>query len=121
MATDYILDGVKKNLGLGVDYDVFDYDIITHINSVFFTLNQIGIGPAGFFVEDGVALWSAFLENDTNLNVVKTYMYLRVRLLFDPPATSFAITAMKEQISEFEWRLQVYAESKARVTNTTAT
>lgn len=108
---DSILDSTKKILGLAPEYDVFDVDIITHINTAFFTLNQLGIGPAeGFSILDSTATWAWFTEGRANLNAVKTYVYLRVRLLFDPPQTSFAISAMEKQIQELEWRLNVYRE-----------
>lgn len=108
---DSILDSTKKILGLDPEYDVFDVDIITHINSAFFTLNQLGVGPAeGFMILDNAAPWTWFSEGRTNLNAVKTYVYLRVRLLFDPPQTSFATSAMEKQIQELEWRLNVNRE-----------
>ena len=108
---DSILDSTKKILGLDPEYDVFDVDIISHINSAFFTLNQLGVGPAeGFMILDNTSTWALFLDGQINLNAVKTYVYLRVRLLFDPPQTSFAISAMEKQIQELEWRLNVYRE-----------
>lgn len=110
-----ILTNVKKMLGLDKDYDAFDMDVIIHINSVFSTLSQLGIGPVnGFMIEDDILTWDDFFEeSDPRLNSVKTYVYLRVRLLFDPPATSFAITAMEKQIQELEWRLNAYREVTA--------
>ena len=108
---DSILDSTKKILGLDPEYDVFDVDIISHINSAFFTLNQLGVGPAeGFMILDNTSPWTWFSEGVVNLNAVKTYVYLRVRLLFDPPQTSFAISAMEKQIQELEWRLNVHRE-----------
>lgn len=108
---DSILDSTKKILGLDPEYDVFDVDIISHINSAFFTLNQLGVGPAeGFMITDNTTPWTWFSEGIGNLNAVKTYVYLRVRLLFDPPQTSFAISAMEKQIQELEWRLNVHRE-----------
>lgn len=108
-----ILNTTKKNLGIDSRYDVFDLDILTHINSVLFTLNQLGVGPVdGFRVEDANTSWDDYLgTDDKNLSAVKSYMYLRVRLLFDPPTTSFAIDAMKKQAEEFEWRLNVHVEN----------
>lgn len=109
-SADSILTRTKKLLGIEADYPVFDVDIITHINTAFSTLSELGIGPAtGFSIEDDQALWVQFLEDKPYLNQVKTYVYLKVRLLFDPPATSFAIEAIKNQIAEFEWRLSLYA------------
>ena len=112
MADDSILTGTKKPLGLDEDYTVYDPDIMMHINSVFVTLNQLGIGPdAGFSIEDKSSVWSDFLGNDPRLNNVKTYTYLRVKILFDPPQTSYLVDAMQKQIAELEWRLNVYREA----------
>lgn len=106
-----ILKSTKKILGLETEYTVFDLDIITHINTAFSTLNQLGVGPVdGFMIEDDTAEWADFLEDETKINSVKTYVYLKVRLLFDPPTTSFAITAYEKQLSELEWRLNVHRE-----------
>lgn len=106
-----ILNSTKKLLGLDPDYDVFDLDVMMHINSVFSTLTQLGVGPTeGFMIEDDSATWDAFLDADPQLNQVKTYVYLRVRMLFDPPANAFLQTAMEKQKEELEWRLNVQAE-----------
>lgn len=107
-----ILDSIKKVLGIAPDYDVFDPDLIQHINSVFFTLQQLGIGPEeGFEITDAETTWDAFLGTNKLLNSVKTYISLRVRILFDPPANSFVMDALQKQIQELEWRLNVYSES----------
>ena len=109
-----ILQSVKKSLGLAPDYGVFDQDIIMCINSAFSTLAQLGVGPEkGYYIEDEKALWTDFLHNDARLSNVKSYVLLRTRLLFDPPATSFGITAIKDQITELEWRLNVTVDSFA--------
>lgn len=109
-----ILDSVKKNLGLGSEYDVFDADILTHINTVFMNLYQIGIGPlSGFAIEDDEATWDTFLGTSPLLNAVKSYMYLKVKLIFDPPATSFHLTSVEKQIAELEWRILVMREELA--------
>jgi hypothetical protein len=110
---DSILTSTKQALGLAEDYTAFDPDIIMHINSVFSTLNQLGIGPdLGFMIEDKEAFWATFLGSDPRLNNVKTYVYLRVRMLFDPPQTGFHTTAMQEQIKELEWRINVKREAE---------
>lgn len=107
-----ILTSTKKLLGLEESYTAFDQDVIIHINSVFSTLAQLGIGPTdGFAIEDATANWVDFLGTNLQYNAVKTYVYLRVRLLFDPPATHYAIASWKEQIQEVEWRLSVLRES----------
>lgn len=106
-----ILKSTKKILGLSPDYTVFDLDIITHINTVFSTLTQLGVGPAnGFMIEDDGPEWSDFIGDDTKINSVKTYVFLRVRLFFDPPPTSFVIAALEKQVLELEWRLNVHRE-----------
>ena len=108
---DSILNTTKKVLGLDPDYTAFDTDITIHINSVFSTLQQLGVGPPDSFAISGVEeTWSQFIGGSKNINAVKTYVYLRVRLLFDPPATSFTIASMERQATELEWRLQVQVE-----------
>lgn len=105
---DSILTSVKKLLGITEDCMDFDADIIMHINSVFMVLNQIGVGPAaGFAITDKNDYWEDYIEDTTKLQIVKSYMALKVRLLFDPPASSAHMECIKQQISEFEWRLSV--------------
>lgn len=112
-----ILDSTKKVLGLDSEYDVFDVDILMHINSTFLTLNQLGIGPVdGFQIEDETATWDSYLgSTDKNLSAVKSYVYIKVRLLFDPPTTSFAIEAMNKLALEYEWRLNVHSETPTNI------
>jgi len=106
-----ILISTKKILGISANYVAFDLDILTHINAAFSILNQLGVGPdEGFFVVDDTAIWSDFLVPDNQMNLVKTYVFLKVRMLFDPPATSFLIEAANRQIQEYEWRLNVFRE-----------
>jgi hypothetical protein len=106
-----ILNSTKKILGIAEDYTVFDLDIITHINSAFSTLTQLGVGPAnGFMIEDATPVWADFIESDLQYNSVKSYVFLKVRQLFDPPATSYLISAVERQIQELEWRLNVHRE-----------
>lgn len=111
-----ILTSTKKVLGIAEDYTAFDLDIITHINSAFSTLTQLGVGPAnGFMIEDDGPTWSDFITDiadadDLQYNSVRTYVFLRVRQLFDPPQTSYLITAFDKQIQELEWRLNVHRE-----------
>jgi hypothetical protein len=107
---DSILDTTKKLLGFESDYTAFDLDIITHINSVFSTLQSLGVGPSeGFMITDKEAIWDEFTGLD-NLNSVKSYMFMRVRLMFDPPTTSFHLDSLKKMAEEIEWRLHVQAE-----------
>lgn len=109
-----ILTSIKKFLGIEKEYEHFDPDIIMHINSVFMDLTQIGVGPAeGFSIEDDTSAWTDFIPDTKNLQAVKSYIYLRVRLLFDPPSSSAVIEAMNRDIQRYEWRLNVAAESKS--------
>ena len=108
-----ILISTKKILGIAEDYTVFDLDIITHINTAFSTLTQLGVGPAdGFMIEDETAVWEDFdpVDDHLNYNSVKSYVFLKTRQLFDPPTTSYLISAVEKQIQELEWRLNVYRE-----------
>lgn len=109
--SDSILTSVKKTLGLEESDESFDLDITLFINSVLSTLNQIGVGPeAGFQIEDKTTTWESFLGTDPRLNNVKAYVYLKVRLMFDPPSTSFAIEAMKKNAEELEFRINMTRE-----------
>ena len=109
-----ILTSIKKMLGIPEEYDHFDPDLIMHINSVLSILTQIGVGPSeGFRIEDDLATWEDFLGDDTNYAAVKSYVHLRVKLLFDTSTLSSAvIESMNRMISELEWRLNAIAESK---------
>lgn len=103
-----ILTSIKKLLGIEEEYTQFDNDIIMHINSVFLNLTQLGIGPAeGFLIEDDTATWEDFIGDSNQLQAVKSYMYLKVKLLFDPPLSSSVIESMNRMIAELEWRLNV--------------
>lgn len=108
-----ILTSIKKMLGIAEGYTQFDADIIMHINTVFMTLTQLGVGPSeGFFIEDDSSEWADFIPDFNKLQAVKTYMYLRVRIVFDPASLGSAtLAAYERQIQEYEWRLNVAAES----------
>lgn len=111
--SDSILKTVKKLVGIDESYDAFDLDIITHINSALSTLNQLGIGPEeGFMIDDDTATWDQLLGDDNRLNSVKSLIGLKVRVVFDPPATSFTLDAFNKQIEELQWRLNVYREGR---------
>lgn len=110
--TDSILATIKKMLGLDAEYTPYDMDIIVLINSVFMTLHQLGIGPAeGFSIKDYSAKWSDFVTNNIRLNAVQEYVYMKVRMVFDPPGNSFVMDALKENCKELEFRMNVQAES----------
>ena len=109
--SDSILDTIKQLLGIEAKDTAFDIDVIVHINSALMTLNQLGVGPsAAFSIQDKDDIWEDFLEKSTDLEAVKTYIYLKVRLVFDPPSSSAVLEAMNRSISELEWRLNVQAE-----------
>ena len=110
-----ILISVKKMLGMTEDYEPYDPVIIMHINSVLMILNQLGVGPSnGFSISDKTSTWSDFISDDTKLESVKSYVYLKVKLLFDPPLQSTVIEAMNRMVNELEWRLNVEAESSRK-------
>ena len=125
---DSILNSIKKMLGITEEYEHFDQDIIAHINSAFMVLTQLGVGPSsGFFITDKSATWSNFITNEgtisksrsrprelaitqaanstTNVGMIQSYIYMKVKLLFDPPQNSFLVDSLNKSISEYEWRL----------------
>ncbi len=111
--TDSVLTSIKKMLGIVEEYEHFDADLIMHINSVFSILTQLGVGPStGFMIEDKNASWKDFISDEAKLMLVKSYMHLKVKLLFDPPLSSAVLECYKTQISEYEWRLNVAAENE---------
>ena len=108
---DSILTSIKKLLGMDADYIAFDTDVIIHINTALAILCQLGVGPdKGFRIRDNSATWQDFVGDDARLDDVKDYVYLKVKLLFDPPSSSAAIQSTESLISEIEWRLNVTAE-----------
>lgn len=106
-----ILASTKKLLGIEDTYTHFDGDIILNINSVFMTLNQLGVGPsAGFLITDRDDTWASVLLERNDLEAIKLYIYLKVRLIFDPPQTGYLVEAINKQCAELEWRLNVQVE-----------
>ena len=109
---DSILNSIKKLLGGESNSSFFDDDLIIHINSAFTTLSQLGLGPKeGFTISSDSDTWSDFIEDVTQHEWIKTYVYLKVKLIFDPPLNSSVLEAMKQTISEYEWRISVRVES----------
>lgn len=103
---DSILTSIKKLLGIEEEYTQFDSDVIMHINTVFLNLTQLGVGPTeGFLIEDDSTTWDDFIGDSNQLQAVKTYVYLKVKLLFDPPLSSSVTESINRIISELEWRL----------------
>lgn len=106
-----ILESMKQLLKVAEDDESFDIDIIMHINSVFSDLEQFGIGPdGGYMIEDKTQKWTDYLSNDFRMNSVKSLMYLKIRLLFDPPQFGPGITSIEAKIKEYEYRLSVTRE-----------
>lgn len=107
-----ILNDIKKLLNIQEEDESFDTDIIIHINSAFFVLNQLGVGPSvPFSITDKTSTWEDFIGDDKkNLAAVKTYIYLKVRIVFDPPTSSYVLTSMQNQINEHEWRFREQVE-----------
>lgn len=111
---DYILTSIKKLLGIDPKYSAFDDDIIIHINTVLIILNQLGIGPSeGFQVVNGDETWDEFTTTE-NENMVRTFVYLKVRLMFDPPTSSVLIDSINNMLAELEWRLYLEGDNKAK-------
>ena len=112
---DSILTSVKKMLGITAEYTHFDSDIIIHINSVFMILNQLGVGPKeGFSISSDVETWDEFTNDNLTIESVKSYMYLKVGLLFDPPTSSNVLDARNRLVSELEWRLNAIADTESQ-------
>ena len=108
---DSILTSIKKMLGISEEYTHFDMDLIIHINSVLSILTQIGVGPSeGFSIQDKTEIWTDFIASDKRLELVKTYVNLKVKLIFDPPLSSAVIESTNRMTSELEWRIQVAAD-----------
>lgn len=106
-----ILNTIKVMLNIEDDCDAFDVEIIAYINAALFTLSQLGVGPdKGFSVKDATNLWSDYVDSTVNLTAVKTFIKLKVQLLFDPPSNSFVVDAINKQIDELTWRLCLEAE-----------
>ena len=116
-----ILASIKKALGISPDDNFFDPDIILHINSVFSVLTQLGVGPEGGYMlpDDGEGYWDEYIGNDTGkLQLVKTYMALKVKTYFDPPANSSVLSAIERQLTELEWRLNAQVDPGEQINGT---
>lgn len=108
---DSILTSIKKMLGLESEYEHFDADIIIYINMALMSLTQLGIGPKeGVTISDSSFTWTSLIGQRKDLEAIKSFVYLKTRLIFDPPTNSFLVDAIERQIKELEWRLNVNAE-----------
>lgn len=113
-----ILNSIKMLLGIAEDYTQFDDDIIIHINSVFSILTQYGVGPdEGFAITDSSTKWSDYTSDDAKLAMVKTYIYLRVKQMFDPALGGTVAETIQRQIDELEWRLYIAKDPIAKKNN----
>ena len=108
---DSILNSVKKLLGISIDETHFDDELIMHINSALMSAGQIGIGESDVIISSDENTWDSLIGESTNLESVKLYVYLKVRLIFDPPTSSFVLDSIERQITQLEWRLNVQAEN----------
>lgn len=118
MANQSILTSTKKLLGIEEDYEQFDMDIIIYINSAFMSLNQLGLGPEdGFVIYSKSEEWTSFLDDRKDLEAVKSYVYLKTRLIFDPPQMGYLVEAINKQVSEIEWRLNVQVDPGTKSSN----
>lgn len=109
---DSILNSIKKLLGITEDYTNFDADLIMHINSVFMILNQLGVGPKdGFTITNEKDVWNDFISDTKNIEAIKSYIYLKVKLMFDPSASSVVTESINKIISELEWRLNISVDN----------
>ena len=111
---DSILTSVKKIIGISEEDESFDTDLIMHINSVLMILNQLGVGPEdGFSITDKSAVWTDVIGDNKLIEATKTFVGLKVRLIFDPPTSSAVLDSINKTISELEWRINVMVENKA--------
>ena len=115
MVTESILDSIKIMLGNSVDDTNFDTELIIFINGALSTINKLGVGPIGYKISNSSNTWDEFLGDRTDLEEVKTNVYLRVRLAFDPPQNSFLVTSIKEQIAESTWYIELYHKENTTV------
>lgn len=118
IGSESILDSIKKLIGIEDTETYFDSDIVTGVNSAFSSLNQIGIGPDdGFSISDNTKVWNNYLTDVRTLELVKSYVHLKTKLLFDPPSSSSIVEIINKEISEFEWRLNIIKTTKQEVQN----
>ena len=108
-STNIILEDVKKQVGLIPEYDAFDDQLLMDINAAFATLHQLGVGPANGFLVDNTTTWEDYISTQ-RLAFIKSYVSMKVKLMFDPPTSSFALDALNKQIAEYEWRINSEVE-----------
>lgn len=110
---DVILETIKRMLGISDEDDAFDKELVVFINTAIMVIHEVGVGKDGFLIsEDGKEKWSDFIDSDKDLVGVQTFLYLKVRITFDPPQSSFVLDSMQKQADELLWRLNVTVENK---------
>jgi len=103
-----ILNSIKKMLGISSEDTGFDQELILHINGALMVISQLGIGPTtGFVITGATETWADFLQDRQDVELIKSDLYLRVKLMFDPPQNSFLTNSIEKQISEYDWRIEV--------------
>lgn len=108
-----ILEDIRHAIGLGDEHTFFDSDLIMHINSTFDVIHQLGAGPiTGFTIQNGTETWDDYFAGHETIEFIKTYVYISTKLVFDPPQNSFLVKALEDKQKEYEWRINVAAESK---------
>ena len=110
-----ILDSIKQLLGIDVNDNNFDAELIIHINGALMILNQLGVGPEFYSITDKNNVWEEFTQGRKDLEIIKSFVYLKVRLMFDPPQNSFLVDSIGKQISEYEWRITVQTNKLVEV------
>ena len=114
-----ILDSIKQLLGIDVNDTNFDKELIIHINGALMILNQLGVGPInGYLIDNNYNTWEEFIGERDDLEIIKSFVYLKVRLMFDPPQNSFLVDSIEKQISEYEWRITVQTNKLVEVGDT---
>ena len=110
---DSILTSIKQLLGITEEYDCFDGNLILNINTALAALTQMGAGPPdGFMITDATTTWNEYISDNVPLNLIKSYIHLKVKLLFDPPQSSAVMNAIDSQLKELEWRINVAVDTK---------
>jgi hypothetical protein len=113
-----ILDSIKQLLGIDVNDNNFDKELIIHINGALMIINQLGVGPEFYSITDKNNVWEEFTQGRKDLEIIKSFVYLKVRLMFDPPQNSFLVDSIEKQISEYEWRITVQTNKLVEVGDT---
>lgn len=107
MVTESILDSIKNMLGINEEDTNFDRELIIYVNGALMIMSQLGVGADGYLISGRENTWKDFIGDREDLELVKSAVYLRVRLIFDPPQNSFLVDAINKQIAEYDWRIEI--------------